>query len=102
MEKGIRFFDDRQKRSLLDKDNPGYQPLFSKAGWRRDQRDREKALKRSNWYKGKNREEPWEGLPKSRSEGRIMKKLKKRGIFQKDGGGNKMKTAATAQEAVSA
>jgi hypothetical protein len=93
VKKGVRAFDDKVKRSCLEKTNPGYQPLFPKAGWRRELRNREKAMKRSTWYKGKDKKEPWDGLPKSRSEGRIVKKWKKKKIFQKDG--SKMKAAAT-------
>ena len=66
-EQGIRSFDERVKNSKLDKMDPTYQPLFPKAGWRRELRDKEKALKRSNWYKGKDtKDESWTGLPKSR------------------------------------
>ena len=32
VEQGVRSFDNRVKRSLLDQDNPGYQQLFPKAG----------------------------------------------------------------------
>ena len=84
-------FDDSVKRSCLDKDHPAFQPLFPKAGWRRDQRAREKALERSNWFKGKAEKEPWESLSPTPC-GRVAKK---RRAFQKAGGKNKLKAAAT-------
>ena len=40
-------FDDKVKRIRLDEDHPGYQPLYTKAGWRRDIKYKEKALKSS-------------------------------------------------------
>ena len=98
VEQGVRSFDDKVKRSKLEKTDPGFQPMFPKAGWKRDQRDKEKAMKRSNWYKGKGQgEESWKGLPKSRPGGRIskMKKVKKGKGFLKAGEGAKMKVAAT-------
>ena len=76
VEQGIRAFDAKIKRSRLDTKDPGYQPLFPKAGWRKDLKSREKALKRGNWFKGKVDKEPWEELPKPRSNGRILKKKK--------------------------
>ena len=91
VEQGIRSFDAKVKRSRLDEDHPGCQPLFPKAGWRKDVKSKEKALKRSNWFKGKEEKEPWEDLPKSRSSGRITKK---KNIFQKAGGKEKLKKAA--------
>ena len=42
----------------------------------KDLKSREKALKRGNWFKGKVDKEPWEELPKPRSNGRILKKKK--------------------------
>ena len=33
VEQGIRAFDEKVKRSRLDEDHPGYQPLYPKAGW---------------------------------------------------------------------
>ena len=35
VETGIRSFDTKVKRSQLDEDDLGFQPLFPKAGWRR-------------------------------------------------------------------
>ena len=78
------------KRSCLDKDHPGYQPIFPKAGWKRDIKSKEMALKRANWFKGVRENESWKGLPTSTSSGRIHK----RKIFQKAGGKGKMKKAA--------
>jgi hypothetical protein len=52
VEQGIRAFDDKVKRSRLDEEHPGYQPLYPKAGWRKDIKSKEKALKRGNWFKG--------------------------------------------------
>jgi hypothetical protein len=42
VEQGIRTFEDRVTRSCLDRDHPGFQPMFPKAGWRRDQRAKSK------------------------------------------------------------
>ena len=52
VEQGIRAFDDKVKKSRLDEDHPGYQPLYPKAGWKRYIKSKEKALKRGNWFKG--------------------------------------------------
>ena len=92
VEKGINAFNDKIKRSCLEETHPGFQPMFPKAGWRRELRDREKAMKRSTWYKGKDEKEPWEGVSRSSSDGRIMKRWKKKKVFLKDG---KAKDAAT-------
>ena len=91
VEQGIRSFDAKIKRSLLDTDHPGYAPLFPKAGWRKDQKSREKALKRGTWFRGTKEDEPWKPLPISRSSGRICKKMK---IFQKTGKRAKPKSSA--------
>ena len=64
------------KRSCLDESHPGFQPLFPKAGWKKDVKSREKALKRANWFRGRKEDEPWESLPTPRSDGRIGKKKK--------------------------
>ena len=93
VEKGIRAFDDKVKRSCLNEDHPSFQQLFPKAGWRINLKSKEKALKRSKWFKGGNRDkdESWRGLPSSRTGGRILKKKK---VFQKAGGKDKLKQAA--------
>ena len=90
VEQGVRSFDNRVKRSLLDQDNPGYQPLFPKAGWRRNLRAKAKAMKRATWFRGMEKEsgEAWNPLPPSRTNGRI----KKRKVFRK--AGNKPGTQA--------
>ena len=85
VEKGINAFNDKIKRSCLEETHPGFQPMFPKAGWRRELRDREKAMKKSTWYRGKDINENWEGVSRSRSDGRIGKRGKKKRIFQKDG-----------------
>ena len=91
VEQGIKSFDDKVKRSCLDVDNPGFQPLFPKAGWRKDAKSKEKALKRANWFKGGGKDGSWRALPSSSSGGRIQKKK----IFQKAGWRGKMKAAST-------
>ena len=53
VEKGIRAYNERVSRSKLEEDHPGFQPLYPKAGWKKDLRSKEKALKRGNWFKGK-------------------------------------------------
>ena len=88
VEQGIRAFDEKVKRSRLDEDHPGFQPLYPKAGWRKDIRSKEKALKRGNWFKGVKKDESWQELPKS--SGRVQK----RGCL-KAGGRSKMKKAAS-------
>ena len=52
VEQGIRAFDNKVKRSLLETDEPGYQPMFPKAGWRRNPNSKAKALKRATWFRG--------------------------------------------------
>ena len=36
VEQGIRSYEDRVMRSKLETSHPGYQPLYPKAGWRKD------------------------------------------------------------------
>ena len=50
--RGIAAFKERVERSQLEQSHPGFQPLYQKAGWRRDERTTDKALKKSNWFKG--------------------------------------------------
>ena len=50
--KGIRAFEEKVERSRLAEDHPSYQPLYPKAGWRRNLRSKEKAMKRGTWFKG--------------------------------------------------
>ena len=88
---GIQSFDAKIKRSLLDPDHPGYSPLIPKAGWSKDLKSREKALKRGTWYRGTKEDEPWKTLPISRSSGRVCKKKK---IFQRAGRRAKPKSSA--------
>ena len=91
-------YDEKVKKSKLDEMDPNYQPLFPKAGWRRELRDKEKAMKRSNWYKGKeSKDESWTGLPKSRPGGRISKlsQPRRRKRFLKAGKETKRLVAAT-------
>ena len=52
VEKGIQASSEKVRRSMLESDNPGFQPLYHKAGWRKNEKSKEKALKRSNWFKG--------------------------------------------------
>ena len=84
VEQGIRAFDNKVKRSLLETDDPGYHPLFPKAGWRRNTKSKAKALKRATWFRGgrDETEQAWKPLPRSRPSGRIMKRGK---IFRKAG-----------------
>ena len=77
VEQGLRSFDMKVKRSHLDQDDPGYQPLFPKAGWKRDLRAKAKALKRATWFRvmdRKSEDGDWKPLPPSRTGGRVMKK----------------------------
>jgi hypothetical protein len=47
VEQGIRAIDDKVERSRLYEEHQGYQPLYPMAGWRRDIKSKEKALKRT-------------------------------------------------------
>ena len=68
--------------------------MFPKAGWKKDLKSREKAMKRSTWFRGRKDEESWEDLPKRKSGGGIEKKRRK--TFQKAGERRKPgQTAAT-------
>ena len=84
VEQGIKSFDNKVKRSLMDPDNPSFQPLFPKAGWRKDQKSRAKALKRATWFRGVKDESEgsWNPLPLSRAGGRVGKRKK---VFRKAG-----------------
>ena len=66
VEQGIRSFDERVGRSRLEMDHPGYQPLYPKAGWRKDLKSKEKALKRGTWFKGDQKSDVWKKLTKTR------------------------------------
>ena len=84
MEKGIKAHNDRIRRSNLVESDPGFQPMFPKAGWRRVIRDKEEAMKRSTWYRGRAKEDCLRGVSKPGPGGRIMKVGKKKKPFQKD------------------
>ena len=92
MENGIKAHNDRIRRSNLVETDPGFQPMFPKAGWRRVIRDKEKAMKRSTWYKGRAKEDCLEGVSRPGPGGRVMKVGRKKKSFQKDG---KVREAAT-------
>ena len=63
----------RINRSKLEVDHPGYQPLYPKAGWKKDMKSKEKALKRGNWFKGTSeKEKNWKGLTRT---GGVKKKF---------------------------
>jgi hypothetical protein len=53
---GTNVFRDKVERSQLGEEHPGFQPLYQNAGWRKDERTKEKALKKGNWIKGDLRE----------------------------------------------
>ena len=72
--KGINAFREKIDRSQLETDNHGIQPLYQKAGWRRNERSKEKAMKMSYWFKG-DLKEGWKSKTKT----------VKRRAFQKDG-----------------
>ena len=40
VEQGIRSFDEKVKRSRLEISHPAFQPLYPKAGWRKDLRSK--------------------------------------------------------------
>ena len=65
MEQGIRAFDDKVKRSRLEISHPGFQPLYPKAGWRKDLRSKEKAMKRGKWFRGDQKDDNWKNLSKT-------------------------------------
>ena len=66
-------------RSKMDPDHPGFQPLYQKAGWRRNEMAREKALKRGNWFKCGKEKEEWRNLTKTSSRRGNRKKFQKAG-----------------------
>ena len=86
VEQGIRSNDNKVKRSLLDMDDPAYQPLFPKAGWKKNLKAKAKALKRATWFRGDDdkKEGSWNPLPLSKAGGRVGKRRK---IFLKAGKG---------------
>jgi hypothetical protein len=84
VEKGIRAFTEKVERSRLDSDHPGYQPLYQKAGWKRNEKSKEKALKRGNWYKGGEGVDELRGVDKRVKRGRVMKPFQKAGRKQKN------------------
>ena len=88
MEQGIRDFDEKVKKSRLKITHPGFQPLYQKAGWWKDVKAREKAMKRSTWFRGDNKKGGgWKDLAKT------DRKMRKKG-FPKAGKLNKAKRAA--------
>ena len=60
------------KRSKLEPDHPGFRPMYQKAGWKRNEMVRGKALKRGNWLKGGKDKKEWKKLPKTTNK-KIMK-----------------------------
>ena len=46
VEQGVKAFAERVRRSQLEVDNPRFHPLYSKAGWRKDEKSKEKDLKK--------------------------------------------------------
>ena len=72
--RGINAFRDKVERSQLDEGHPRFQPLYQKAGWKKDERTKEKALKKGILFKGELRED-WKS--RTRTVGRRA--------FQKDG-----------------
>jgi hypothetical protein len=67
---------------MLGEDHPGYQPLYPKAGWRKNLRSKEKALKRGNWYKGGQKDGSMKGV--AGKGGRVGKPFLKAGKPKKD------------------
>ena len=51
VEQGVKSFAEKVRRSHLDVRDSGYHPLYPKEGWRKDDKSKEKALKRGNWFK---------------------------------------------------
>ena len=88
VEQGIKAFAERVRRSHLEVDDPGFQPLYPKAGWRKDEKSKEKALKKGNWYKGAGDDEAWKKIP--RAKGGVKKKFS-----QKAGDKKKLRKAVT-------
>ena len=89
VEQGIRSFDERVGRSRLEMDHPGYQPLYPKAGWRKDLKSKEKALKRGTWFKGDRKSDDWKKLTKTN------KRVRKTGFRKAGQLGNPAKPVAT-------
>jgi hypothetical protein len=74
VEKGIGAFEEKVERSKLEVEHPGYQPLYPKAGWRKNERSKEKALKRGNWFKGEMKRTYRGGLPRVEGHSRRLGK----------------------------
>ena len=89
VEQGVKSFAEKVRRSHLDVRDSGYHPLYPKAGWRKDEKSKEKALKRGNWFKGKDDSKTWYNIPKAAGRVKRMKP------FLKAGGKAKLKKAVT-------
>ena len=51
--------------SRLEISHPGFQPLYPKAGWRKDLRSKEKAMKRGRWFRGDQKDGNWKNMSKT-------------------------------------
>ena len=89
MEQGVKSFAEKVRRSQLDEGDNGYHPLYPKAGSRRDEKSKEKALKKGNWFRGKDDNKTWSNIPRAAGGG-IRKKP-----FLKAGSKSKLKKAVT-------
>jgi hypothetical protein len=85
VEQGISSFDEKVKRSRLEISHHGFQPLFPKAGWRKD---KEKSMKRGTWFRGDQKVGDWKSLSKT------DRKVRKKG-FKNAGKVGKPRGAAT-------
>ena len=51
MERGIKSFTTKLKKSELEKDDPRYQPLYVGWSWKRNERKKEKIMKKNKWFR---------------------------------------------------
>ena len=89
VEQGIRNFDDKVKRSRLETNHPGFQPLYPKAGWRKDLRSKEKAMKRGTWFRGDQKDGNWKDLSKT------VRGVKRNGFLKAGKAGQTKRAAST-------
>ena len=73
--KGIASYAEKVRKSQM---NPN-QPLYHDAKWKKNERAKGKAMKRSTWYKDSNKEKPEDGVAVKKAGKKRMK------TFQKDG-----------------
>ena len=70
MERGIRSYNTKLRRSELPKDNPRYQPMYVGWSWRRNERMKTKIMKKNKWFQPETDQETMrENQPPGRRRG---------------------------------